>query len=162
MSEALEQSRLLSFYDRLRARVADTVRKRGGRVGDKSAEALLLVPDVFMMLARLAMDRSVPAESRRLIGGGLLYFILPLDLFPEAFTGPVGYLDDLVIACAILGAAFSKDLEAQASRYWSGSRELGSVLRDVSRAADGLLGADVSARVQRLLARRGVSSSSSR
>ena len=148
--------RLLSFYDRLRDRVTVAARQRGGKAGGSAAEALLIIPDVFILLARLSLDRDVPKESRRLIGGALLYFLLPLDLFPEVFTGPTGYLDDLVIACAALGAAFSRGLESRAERYWSGSRKLGSVLGDVFRTSDAILGADLNERVQQFLARRGI------
>jgi uncharacterized membrane protein YkvA (DUF1232 family) len=152
----LSEKKLLSFYDRLRARATKAARERGGRAGGGAAEALLLIPDIFFLLARLTLDADVPREKRRLIGGALLYFLLPVDLFPEVFTGPAGFLDDLVIACAVLGAAFSRDLEAQAERYWSGSRKLGSVLGDVFRTSDALLGADLNGRVNRFLERRGV------
>ncbi len=148
--------RLLGFYDRLRARVAGTTGKSGGGLRDSAAQALMLAPDVFILLVRLVLDREVPASSRRLIGGALFYFVLPIDLFPEAFTGPAGYLDDLVIACAVLGEAFGHELEHFTRRHWSGSARLGEVLGDVARTADSLLGADLAARVRRFLERRGV------
>lgn len=153
---AAPPARLLSFYDRLRDRATTAARKRGGKTGGATAEALLVIPDIFILLARLSLDREVPKESRRLIGGALLYFLLPVDLFPEVFTGPTGYLDDLVIACAVLGAAFSRNLEDRTELYWSGSRKLGSVLGDVFRTSDALLGADLNGRVQRFLERRGI------
>ncbi len=152
----LEERRLLGFYDRLRRRIAGSAGDRGGKVAGTAAEALLVVPDVFILMARLALDREVPQSSRRLIGGALLYFVLPVDLFPEAFTGPAGYLDDLVIACAVLGEAFGRDLEGFAARHWSGSRRFAEVLGDVGRTADSLLGADLYSRVRRYLSRRGV------
>ena len=155
--EELGSARLLSFYDRLRARVSSAAAGRGGALAEGASEALLLVPDVFILLARLALDRQVPSSSRRLIGGSLLYFLMPIDLLPEAFIGPAGYLDDLVIACAVLGEAFGRDLESHAERHWSGSRRLADVLRDVSRTADSLLGGDLYGRVRRFLERRGIS-----
>lgn len=153
---APDSGRLLGFYDRLRGRVRSATAGRGGRLGESAADMLLVVPDVFILLARLALDRDVPASSRRLIGGALVYFLVPLDLFPEAFAGPAGYLDDLVIACAVLGEAFGRDLESYAERHWSGSERLAKVLADVGRAADTLLGVDLYANVRRFLARRGV------
>lgn len=150
------ESDLLSFYDRLRRRIAKAASDRGGKVGGSATEALLVVPDVFILLVRLALDHEVPSSSRRLIGGALLYFLLPIDLFPEAFTGPTGYIDDLVIACAVLGAAFGRDLESFTERHWSGKERLSGVLGDIARTADSLLGADLYGRVRRYLARRGV------
>lgn len=145
---------LLSFYDRLRARVEAAV--AGSRASGAAAEALLLVPDVFIFLARLALDREVPAPSRRLIGGALVYFVVPFDLLPEAVLGAGGYLDDLVLACAVLAAAFGDDLAPWAEKHWSGSRRLREVLADVSRAADALLGEGLYRRLRGLLARRGI------
>ncbi len=145
---------LLSFYDRLRERIERAV--SGGRTGGAAAEALLLVPDVFIFLARLALDREVPAPSRRLIGGALVYFVVPFDLLPEAVLGAGGYLDDLVLACAVLAAAFGDDLAPWAEKHWSGSRRLREVLADVSRAADALLGEGLYRRLRGLLARRGI------
>src|SRR5687768_14301139 len=79
---SLRESRLLGFYDRLRERILETVERRGGRLGSASVRALLLVPDIFMLLVRLALDPEVPGGTRALIGGALAYFILPIDLLP--------------------------------------------------------------------------------
>src|SRR5687768_7613809 len=76
-------SGLLSFYDRLREKIVHAVEKRGGKLGEGTVRALLLVPDVFMLLVRLSLDRDVPGSARALIGGTLAYFVLPIDLFPE-------------------------------------------------------------------------------
>ena len=147
---------LLSFYDRLRDRVTDAVEQRGGRLGPSVVRALLLVPDVFILMVRLTLDREVPASARAMIGGALAYFILPVDLLPEAVIGAGGYLDDLVLASAVLAQTFSGDLEPYARKHWSGREELRTVLRDVSDAAQGLLGRNLYDKVQRLLNRRGI------
>src|SRR4030095_9525361 len=59
----LPSSGLLSFYDRLRERILHAIEKREGRRGAKMTEgavrALLLVPDVFILLVRLALDKKV-------------------------------------------------------------------------------------------------------
>jgi uncharacterized membrane protein YkvA (DUF1232 family) len=150
-------SGLLSFYDRLRERIVQAVEKRGGKLGEGAVRALLLVPDVFMLLVRLSLDREVPGSARALIGGTLAYFVLPLDLFPEAILGGVGFMDDLVLASAVLAQAFSGDLEPYARRHWSGSEDLRVVLRDITNTAHSLLGQSLWDRVRGLLRRRGIS-----
>jgi uncharacterized membrane protein YkvA (DUF1232 family) len=144
---------LLSFYDRLRVRIERGVSRRGGKLGPKLAEALLLVPDVFVLLLRLSLDPQVPKATRALIGGALAYFVLPMDLFPEGVVGIAGYSEDLVLACAVLARAFGDDLEPYAARYWNGSKRLSTVLKDISQAAESLLGAKLSRRVDGLLGR---------
>jgi len=149
--------RMLSFYDRLRWRIVSTIEKRGGRLGRSAADVLLLVPDVFILLVRLALDPKVPASTRGLIGGALAYFILPFDLLPEALVGALGFTDDLVLAAAVLTKALGPELEPYARRYWSGRQELRQVLEDIVTAGQSLLGENLVARLERLLARRGVS-----
>jgi len=155
-SELASDRRLLAFYDRLRERMLETAGRRSQRLGKPAVEALLLVPDVFILLVRLALDRQVPGEARALIGGALAYFLLPFDLFPEAMVGGVGYLDDLVLASAVLSQALGGELEPYARRYWNGDQELRAVLHDASTAASTMLGRDLFRRLQRLLSKRGV------
>jgi uncharacterized membrane protein YkvA (DUF1232 family) len=149
-------SGLLSFYDRLRERIVHAVEKRGGRLGEGAVRALLLVPDVFMLLVRLSLDRDVPGSARALIGGTLAYFVLPIDLFPEALLGGIGFMDDVVLAAAVLAQAFSGELEPYARRHWSGSEDLRVVLRDLTKTAHSLLGENLYNKIKNLLRRRGV------
>ena len=154
--DELPSSGLLSFYDRLRARIVRAVERRGGRIGAATAKALLLVPDVFVLLVRLLLDREVPSSARALVGGALAYFILPVDLMPEAVLGAGGYLDDLVLATAVLAHTFSGELEPYARKHWSGPEELRVVLADITGAAQGLLGGNLYGRLRKVLAKRGV------
>jgi uncharacterized membrane protein YkvA (DUF1232 family) len=147
---------LLSFYDRMRERVVHTVHRRGGRMPEGAVRALLLVPDVFILLVRLTLDKNVPKPTRAMIGGALAYFVLPFDLFPEGILGGIGYMDDLVLATAVLAQSFSGDLEPYARRHWSGSEDLRVVLRDISETAHALLGENLYQRLKGLLGRRGI------
>ncbi|HEX7183003.1 MAG TPA: DUF1232 domain-containing protein [Thermoanaerobaculia bacterium] len=149
-------SGLLSFYDRLREKIIKAVEKRGGRLTEGSVRALMLVPDVFILLVRLALDKDVPKTTRALIGGALAYFVLPADLFPEMLVGGVGFMDDLVLATAVLAQTFGGELEPYARRHWSGSEDLRVVLRDISETAHSLLGQNLYDKVKRLLGKRGV------
>jgi len=154
--EGLPSAGLLSFYDRLRERILAGLERRGGRLADATVRALLLVPDVFILLVRLALDKEVPTQARMMIGGALAYFVLPIDLMPEALLGAGGFLDDLVLATAVLAQAFSGELEPYARRHWSGSEDLRVVIQDISYAAENLLGTKVYSRLEGLLAKRGI------
>jgi uncharacterized membrane protein YkvA (DUF1232 family) len=147
---------LLSFYDRLRERMLDAADRKSHKLGKPAVEALLLVPDVFILLVRLSLDREVPRAARSLIGGALAYFVLPVDLFPEAVLGAPGFLEDLVLASAVLAQAFGGELEPYARKHWNGDQELRQVLHDVADSAQNLLGRNLHLRLKRTLARRGV------
>ncbi len=152
----LPSTGLLSFYDRLRQRAVRAVERRGGKLGHHAASALLLVPDVFILMLRLAIDKEVPKTTRAAIASTLAYFVLPIDLMPEGVLGAAGFLDDLVLALSVLSQTFGKELEPYAEKYWSGSQPLRTVLGDVLPAADSLLGTSLYGRLKALLARRGI------
>jgi len=154
--EDLPSSRLLSFYDRLRERVLHAVEKRGGKMSEGAVKTLLLVPDVFILLVRLMLDKTVPGSTRAMIGGALAYFILPADLLPEMILGGAGFIDDLVLATAVLSQAFGGELEPYARRHWSGPEDLRVVLRDISQTAQSLLGQNLYDKLKRLMGRRGI------
>jgi uncharacterized membrane protein YkvA (DUF1232 family) len=147
---------LLSFYDRLREKIIHAVEKRGGRLGDGAVRALLLVPDVFILLVRLTLDKNVPRGARAMIGGALAYFVLPVDLLPEMILGGAGYLDDLVLAAAVLSQAFGGELEPYARKHWSGAEDLRIVLKDISETSQALLGQNLYDRLKRVMGRRGI------
>ena len=154
--DELPDNRLLSFYDRLREKILHSVEKRGGKMSENAFKALLLVPDVFILLVRLMLDKNVPGSTRAMVGGALAYFILPADLLPEMILGGAGFLDDLILATAVLSQAFGGELEPYARRHWSGPEDLRVVLRDLSQTAQSLLGQNLYDRLRKLMGRRGI------
>lgn len=154
--DELPSNRLLSFYDRLREKILHAAEKRGGKMSEGALKALLLVPDVFILLVRLMLDKSVPGSTRAMIGGALAYFVLPADLLPEMILGGAGFMDDLILATAVLSQAFGGDLEPYARRHWSGPEDLRVVLRDLSQTAQSLLGQNLYDRLRRLMGKRGI------
>jgi uncharacterized membrane protein YkvA (DUF1232 family) len=149
----LDEERLSRFYDRLRARVATPL---AGKVGEPIASTLLLAPDLFVLLVRLFTDRDLPGASRSLVGGALAYFLLPADLLPEMFLGVGGYLDDVVLAAALVSHVFSRDLRPFVDRHWSGRGNVHDALEDAVRAGEALLPSRLYDRLGRVLARWGV------
>lgn len=152
----LPSTGLLSFYDRLRERVLRTVDRKGGKLGAGTVRLLLLAPDLFMLLVRLALDKEVPGSTRALVGGALAYFLLPMDLLPEALLGVGAYVDDVVLAGAVVSQVFSSELEPYVRRHWSGSEDLRGVLQDIAGVGRSLLGESLYERLKDLLAKRGV------
>jgi hypothetical protein len=75
---------------------------------------------------------------------------------PEAILGGAGYLEDLVLATAVLAHAFSGELEPYARKHWSGPEDIRKVIADVTGAAQNLLGVNLYERLRKLLSRRGV------
>jgi uncharacterized membrane protein YkvA (DUF1232 family) len=150
---AAEEARLLRFYDRLRERMSQRLT---GRVGGRATAALLLAPDLFILLVRLFLDPRVPGATRSLVGGALAYFLLPADLLPEVFLGVGGFLDDVVLAAAVVSHVFSGDLKPFVERHWSGTQSAPAAIEDAVRAGEALLPSRLYDRLARVLARHGV------
>jgi len=139
----LSDDRAQRFYDRLRSRIQSQVH---GKFGDY----LLLVPDMFILLWRLANDSRVSGKNKVLLGTGLAYYIFPFDFLPEAFVGPVGYLDDLIFAVYVLNKMLmDTDIEILRS-HWSGEEDVLAAIRRVLAAADQLVTNNVLGKLKKI------------
>jgi len=86
---------------------------------DKAYPALKSVLKNVRVLYALFKDTvngkyKLPPASVAMIGGGLLYFILPVDLIPD-FIPVIGYLDDLAVLTTIMN---SLNKEIREYRIW--------------------------------------------
>ncbi len=146
------QERATRFYDRVRTSIQEYV-SRAGRVAGKTAEYLLLVPDIFILLCRLTTDRRVAGKDKVLIGSAVAYFILPFDLVPEALVGPIGYLDDLVFGVYVLNKVLTSTDPEVLREHWSGSEDVLSVIQRVLNAADSLVETKVLRKLKNMIKR---------
>jgi len=146
----LTSSRADRFYDRIRNSIRKYVEKKGTAAG-KAAGFLLLVPDVFILLWRLANDPRIHGKDKVLLGSGIAYFIFPLDLVPEAIFGPIGYLDDLVLAVFILNRMLGSADEALIREHWSGDEDVFDMIRRVLASADGLVTTDLLKQIKKIV-----------
>ncbi len=137
------------FYDRLRKRIHLYLERRGSVV-EKFGDFLLLAPDVFILLWRLANDRRVSGKNKVLLGSGIAYFVFPFDVVPEAIVGPIGYLDDLVFGVYILNKMLA-DTDVEILReHWSGDQDVLESIRKVLNAADHLVSDGVLAKLKKM------------
>lgn len=149
-SEEVPRERAERFYDRLRASIHQYVESKGKAV-EKTTEFLLLVPDVFILLWRLLNDPRVNGRNKVLLGSGVAYFIFPFDLVPEAFLGPIGYADDLVLAVYILNKMLTDTTADILREHWSGGDDVLVSIQNVLNAADQLVGADLLKRIKSIV-----------
>ncbi len=120
------------FYKQLREKVA-------GYSGPY-AEYVLLAPDLFMLLARLMLDRRVETRHKAFLGAALAYALSPLDLLSESRLGVAGYLDDVAVVVAALHHVLGEIDPAIVLEHWSGSGDLLAKVREILAKADDLVG----------------------
>jgi uncharacterized membrane protein YkvA (DUF1232 family) len=148
LSTPITSSRAERFYDRMRERIRVYLEKKG-TVAGKTGEYLMLAPDVFVLLWRLVSDPRVNSKSKLALGSGLAYFLFPLDMMPEAFFGPIGYIDDLIFAVLLLKKVLADTDVAIVREHWSGKDELLTMIEKVLSAAEQLIGSELLGRFKK-------------
>ena len=127
------------FYRRLRKKVMGWLESESGRQS-KWREYIVLAPDIFYFLCRLMTDKDVPAEDRAKIGTVIAYFILPIDLLPEAFLGVFGYADDVVLAAYVLNKITNSVAPEIIKKHWPGDGDILEQIRHIIKIADDMIG----------------------
>ncbi len=127
------------FYIRLREKIKKWLESGEGK-DHRWADILMLAPDMFYLLWKLSLDPEVPAKTRALLAGVVAYFVLPIDLLPEAVLGPVGYLDDIAIASYVLNKAVNQTSPEIMKKYWVGEHDVLMVIKNTLGVADAMLG----------------------
>ena len=136
------------FYKKVRKQVHEWVEGKGS--GHKYAEYILLAPDLVHLLVRMTLDDRVDIRAKAKLGGALAYFISPIDLIPEALVGPIGYTDDVAVACLALNAVLNQEGHREvAQEHWQGDGDLLEAIQKVLAIANEMLGAKVWSKVKR-------------
>ena len=135
------------LYDRLRMRVVE--RRPGASSGLR--DLLLLLPDLTVCLLRLLRDDRVPLASKVLAAVGVGYVISPLDLIPGLLFGPVGLVDDLLVAAAMLSRILNHVHPDVVRSQWPGQGDVLEAIQRVTHWSESFF----TVRLRGLLRRRG-------
>ena len=140
----------LKFYENLRKKAKGWTRDKTGKLGGKVAEYLFLLPDFFILVCRLAVDKRVPAKQKLMVTGIIAYFIMPFDIIPD-FIPVIGYVDDLVLAVLGLNLILNELDPKVLQDNWSGEGDVLRQLQKVTAAADNFLDRNLLQRIRQWL-----------
>ncbi len=127
------------LYDRLRERVVATA--PGARSGLR--DLILSLPDLVVLLGRLARDPQVPPGSKAIALLGIAYVLSPFDLLPDLLLGPLGLVDDLLVATAALSHILNQVHPDLVRSHWSGQEDALIILQRVAAWAESWIGRTV-------------------
>ena len=134
--------RRLQFYEKLREKITGFARTKTGEKGGKFAEYVLALPDFFILLCRLAVDKRVKTSQKVLLGGIIAYVVSPIDIIPD-FIPFIGYADDLVLVVFGLNIIMN-DLDNQILLdNWSGQQDVMDFMRKITISAENILNRNV-------------------
>lgn len=132
--------RYSDFYKKLRKRIRQWASSEEGR-NYRWTEYLLVAPDLFHLLCRLAIDRDVLINDKLKLAAAIAYFLSPFDIIPEVLLGPIGYADDVVIAAYVLHSVVNNTDEEVLRRNWAGEGDILELMRKLLHKADEMIGA---------------------
>ena len=123
VEETAAATRRMFSVARRRARLALVILLIVTRPADlRVTDILRLLPDVVVLLRRLAADPELPRGVRIRLGLLLVYLILPIDLIPD-FIPVLGYADDAIIVALALRSVTRRAGPAALERHWPGTAE---------------------------------------
>ncbi|MFS0558424.1 YkvA family protein [Brevibacillus sp. 179-C9.3 HS] len=140
------------FYDKLRAKIETFITDKG--VNESVANFILLAPDLFVLLARLMLDKRVGVQSKAVAGVAVAYFITPVDFIPEVLIGGFGLVDDVILAVYALRKILVDIDEAIVREHWNGEEDLLAVITKVIKSADDLVGKKMVRKLEETLFRK--------
>jgi uncharacterized membrane protein YkvA (DUF1232 family) len=136
----------VDFYQKMRESIRAWLGEKGG--GFKFAEYLLAASDLFHLLCRLAIDKDVPSAEKIKLVGAIVYFVSPFDFIPEAVSGTVGNMDDVVVAAVVINSLLNKGDAEVVKRHWAGDKDVLPLIQEILKVATELVGSGLWSRIK--------------
>jgi uncharacterized membrane protein YkvA (DUF1232 family) len=142
----------LKFYEDLRRKAKGWTQNKGGKLGGKLGEYLFMLPDFFILVCRLAVDKRVPTKQKLMAGGIVAYVIMPLDIIPD-FIPVIGHVDDLVLVVMGLNMVLNEIDPKILADNWSGEGDVLEQMKKVTATAEKFLDKNILQRIKKWLKR---------
>lgn len=148
--KAAPEKKHADYYQLIRKRIRKWLKsKKGSR--NTMAEYLMIAPDIFHLLCKLSADPDIPFAQKKKLLAAIGYFISPIDIIPELVLGPVGLIDDIVIAVYILNEAMNKTSPEIIKRHWAGEDDILVVLQRIIKVGETFLGATILEKIKKVV-----------
>ncbi len=99
---------------------------------------LLFVPNLLWLSARLMVDPRVPATERLLVGGAIVYAVMPFDLIPDMLPF-IGQVDDAYLISLTLLRLMTVTDPAIVREHWRGGGDVVELIESTALIASKLL-----------------------
>ncbi len=137
----------MKFYENLRKKAKSWTNEKTGKLGGKLGEYLFMLPDFFILVCRLAVDKRVSTKHKLFVSGIIAYLVMPLDIIPD-FIPVIGYVDDLVLAVLGLNLILNEIDEKVLKDNWSGEGDVLHQMQNITAAAEKFLDKNLISRIR--------------
>lgn len=145
-TSAHDAPRMQSYYHQLQRRVVTWLASEEGK-RHPCAALYPYLPELFLLLTKLALDNRVQQRERVAIFSALKYIVAPFDLIPEGALGLAGYCDDLVLAALVVDRLASRLDGSLLAHYWHGKEDVVATARTILEAATNLVDGETGRRL---------------
>jgi len=115
-----------------------SARERRKQAVAQVKQALLALPNLAKLLARLAVHPNVPAREKVILAATIAYLAMPLDLIPDAIP-ILGEVDDLFLVALVLQRLINAAGEQVVLENWDGDPAVLDLIRKTFDATTVLL-----------------------
>ncbi len=136
------------FYQKIRKDVKHWLNDNLGKE-NKWADFILAAPDLSHLLCKLTADSEIPSNKKLKLVAGIAYFISPIDLLPEAFLGPIGYLDDIAVTAYILNDLINEVDPQIVRNHWAGDSDILDLIKTIIANADKMIGSKIWGKIRK-------------
>lgn len=137
----------MKFYEELRKKAKDWSSEKSSGKFTKLSEYLFLLPDFFILLTRLAVDKRVQNKKKVMVAGIIAYVMMPFDIIPD-FIPIIGQIDDLVLVVLGLNMILNDIDKKILLDNWSGEGQLLELLQKISSLAEKFLDKTILSRIK--------------
>lgn len=99
---------------------------------------LLFFPNLVLLSGRLMIDPRVPSTEKLLVGGAIVYAVIPFDLIPDMLPF-IGQIDDAYLIALTLLRLMSVTEPAVVREHWSGGGDVVELIGSTALIASKLL-----------------------
>lgn len=117
------------YYRQLRSTVQQWLEDG---VSERYADYVIAAPDLLYTLIKLEFDPEVSKSLKIKIGAAIAYFVSPIDVIPDWLFGPVGLVDDVMLAAKTLDHVINEAGEDAVRRHWPGDEDVLDVLQTLT------------------------------
>ena len=155
--EIFSDKKKLHFYEHMRQTVRRAVANKAGEKSSKIVEYLLTLPDFFILLTRLGLDKRVTKVQKLFVGSIIGYIIMPIDLIPD-FIPIFGFVDDLVLVVYALNTMLNEIDPHIVKENWSGDGDVLQLLQKITQTAEEFLDKKILKKIKKWIEKMGKSS----
>lgn len=138
----------LHFYENLRRKAKGWTEAKMGPKVNKIGEYLFLLPDFFILVCRVALDKRVPVKHKLMLGGVIAYVMMPLDIIPD-FIPVIGHVDDLVLVVMGLNLLLNETDPKVLEDNWSGDGDVLQLMQKITTTADQFVDKNIMKRIRK-------------